>query len=80
LAIRVFAVRAELPVAPRPEHPVVIWNPRSGGGKALNAGLPDEAPARAIRTRPVLGPRGRCGLPNRVPNKDCDPRVSKRRA
>ena len=48
LATRVFGVRTELPVAPRPEHPVVIWNPRSGGGKALKANLAEEARARGI--------------------------------
>ena len=48
LATRVFAVRIELPAAPRPEHPVVIWNPRSGGGKALKANLAEEARARGI--------------------------------
>jgi hypothetical protein len=48
LATRVFAVQTKLPAAPRPEHPVVIWNPRSGGGKALKAGLADEARARGI--------------------------------
>jgi diacylglycerol kinase family enzyme len=47
-AKRVFAVRAELPPAARPKHPVVIWNPKSGGGKALAANLADEARARGI--------------------------------
>ncbi len=48
LATRVFAARTEVPTAPRPEHPVVIWNPRSGGGKALKANLAEEARARGI--------------------------------
>jgi diacylglycerol kinase family enzyme len=48
LATRVFTVRIELPPAARPEHPVMIWNPRSGGGKALAANLADEARARGI--------------------------------
>ena len=48
LATRVVEVRTKLPTAPRPEHPVVIWNPRSGGGKALKANLADEARARGI--------------------------------
>jgi len=48
LAARVVADLPELPAAPRPEHAVVIWNPRSGGGKALRAGLADEARARGI--------------------------------
>ena len=47
-AKRVFAVRIELPPAARPKHPVVIWNPKSGGGKALAANLADEARARGI--------------------------------
>jgi diacylglycerol kinase family enzyme len=47
-ARRVFAVRTRLPPAPRPEHPVVIWNPRSGGGKALKANLAAEARTRGI--------------------------------
>jgi diacylglycerol kinase family enzyme len=48
LSGRVFSVRTELPAAPRPEHPVVIWNPWSGGGKALKAGLAQAARARGI--------------------------------
>lgn len=48
LAARLFTARAHLPPARPPEHPVVIWNPRSGGGKALAAGLADEARARGI--------------------------------
>ncbi len=47
-ARRAFAVRTELPAAARPEHPVMIWNPKSGGGKALAANLADEARARGI--------------------------------
>ena len=50
-----FALRVRLPAAPRPSHPVVVWNPRSGGGKATRANLPDEARARGIE--PIeLGP------------------------
>ncbi len=48
LAARLFTARTHLaPVRP-PDHPVVIWNPRSGGGKALAANLADEARARGI--------------------------------
>jgi diacylglycerol kinase family enzyme len=47
-AKRAFAVRIDLPPAARPKHPVVIWNPKSGGGKALAANLADEARARGI--------------------------------
>jgi hypothetical protein len=48
LARRAFSVPTHLPVATRPTHPVVIWNPRSGGGKALKADLANEARARGI--------------------------------
>jgi hypothetical protein len=41
-------VRADLPVAPRPAHPVVVWNAKSGGGKAVTHHLADEARARGI--------------------------------
>jgi diacylglycerol kinase family enzyme len=34
--------------APRPAHPVLFWNPRSGGGKALHHHLAEEAKARGI--------------------------------
>jgi diacylglycerol kinase family enzyme len=43
-----FAVRVPLPAAPRPLRPVVIWNPRSGDGKAARAQLPAEARERGI--------------------------------
>ncbi|MAT04215.1 MAG: diacylglycerol kinase, partial [Acidimicrobiaceae bacterium] len=43
-----FRIRVPLPAAPRPERPVVVWNPKSGGGKALSAHLDDEARARNI--------------------------------
>jgi len=43
-----FAVRASLPPAARPERAVLIWNPRSGGGKAERFHLADEARARGI--------------------------------
>ena len=40
--------RVALPSAPRPRHPVLFYNPRSGGGKAARFHLVDEARARAI--------------------------------
>lgn len=47
--------RLELPPAARPRSPVMFWNPKSGGGKAAEASLDEEARARGIR--PVeLGP------------------------
>lgn len=39
---------ARLSPAPRPAHPVVIWNPRSGGGKVARIGLAEEARRRGI--------------------------------
>jgi diacylglycerol kinase family enzyme len=39
---------ARLPPAPAPEHPVLIFNPRSGGGKAARFSLAAEAKARGI--------------------------------
>jgi diacylglycerol kinase family enzyme len=35
--------------APRPVRPLLVWNARSGGGKALATRLADEARARGIR-------------------------------
>ena len=40
--------RVSLPAAPRPQHPVLFYNPRSGGGKATRFHLVDEARARGI--------------------------------
>lgn len=47
---RAFAARGIHPPVPRPSHPVVIWNPRSGGGKAARADLAAEAAARGIES------------------------------
>jgi diacylglycerol kinase family enzyme len=44
----VFSARAELPPAQRPEHAVLIYNPRSGGGKAERFQVAREARARGI--------------------------------
>jgi diacylglycerol kinase family enzyme len=43
-----FRVHVPLPAAEPPKHPVVVWNPKSGGGKALAANLDAEARARGI--------------------------------
>ncbi|MEI6624625.1 MAG: diacylglycerol kinase family protein, partial [Actinomycetes bacterium] len=48
MSARIFRLRSKLPQAPRPNHPVVIWNPKSGGGKALAAGLAQQARERGI--------------------------------
>jgi diacylglycerol kinase family enzyme len=51
-----FRRRFSLPDAPPPEHPVLFYNPKSGGGKAERFGLADEATARGIE--PVELTRG----------------------
>ncbi len=43
-----FRTHVQLPTAEPPKHPVVIWNPKSGGGKAAAAHLDVEARARGI--------------------------------
>lgn len=43
-----FAVRAHLPKAPAPCHPVLFYNPRSGDGKARQFRLAEEAQTRGI--------------------------------
>ena len=48
LGRRVFNVRLVLPAADPPTRPIVVWNPRSGGGKAVSNHLPDEARKRGI--------------------------------
>ena len=41
-------VHVDLPSAPAPRHPVLFFNPRSGGGKAERFALAKEAAARGI--------------------------------
>ena len=48
LAGRVFTVRVALPAAEPPKRAIVVWNPKSGGGKAVSNNLADEARARGI--------------------------------
>jgi Diacylglycerol kinase catalytic domain len=48
-ARRAFRVKARLPSAPRPEHPVLFFNPKSGGGKAERFKLAEEARSRGIQ-------------------------------
>lgn len=43
-----FRVHVPLPGAPDPRHPVLFYNPKSGGGKAEKFNLADEARARGI--------------------------------
>jgi diacylglycerol kinase family enzyme len=45
---RAFKPQARLPSAPRPRHPVLFYNPKSGGGKAARFHLADEAKRRGI--------------------------------
>jgi diacylglycerol kinase family enzyme len=47
-ARRAFRGRVEWPRAHRPTHPVLFYNPASGGGKAERFGLADEARRRGI--------------------------------
>jgi diacylglycerol kinase family enzyme len=43
-----FRIKVHLPAAPRPSHPVLFWNRRSGGGKVERFHLCEEARARGI--------------------------------
>jgi diacylglycerol kinase family enzyme len=43
-----FRIHVPLPPAEPPKRAVVVWNPKSGGGKALAAHLDEEARARGI--------------------------------
>ena len=43
-----FTVHVALPAADPPARPIVVWNPRSGGGKAVTNNLAHEARARGI--------------------------------
>jgi len=43
-----FRGHVQLPATPRPVRPIIIWNPRSGGGKAARVHLDEEARARGI--------------------------------
>jgi diacylglycerol kinase family enzyme len=49
-ARRAFTTHTSLPSAPRPEHAVLFWNPKSGGGKATRFHLETEAHSRGIET------------------------------
>ena len=48
LARAAFRRRVSLPPAPRPQRPVLFYNPKSGGGKAETFALASEARARGI--------------------------------
>jgi diacylglycerol kinase family enzyme len=48
LARAAFRRKVSLPAAPRPERPVLFYNPKSGGGKAERFALASEARARGI--------------------------------
>ena len=43
-----FAVHVKLPRAQPPSHPVLLYNPKSGGGKAARFKLAEEAKRRGI--------------------------------
>ena len=47
-ARRAFRVKLALQPAARPQHPVLFYNPKSGGGKAERFALAEEARARGI--------------------------------
>jgi diacylglycerol kinase family enzyme len=47
-ARRAFAARVQLPAASPPRHPVLIYNPKSGGGKAERFHLDEQARRRGI--------------------------------
>ena len=49
LARATFKPKQNLPPAQAPKAAVMFWNPASGGGKALQAGLAQEAASRRIR-------------------------------
>ena len=49
LAREAFRSRVELPPVPPPQHAVLFYNPRSGGGKATRYDLPGVARARGIK-------------------------------
>jgi diacylglycerol kinase family enzyme len=48
-ARQAFSVHVQLPPAAAPEHPVMFYNPKSGGGKAERFHLADEASRRGIK-------------------------------
>ncbi len=50
LAREAFSVRVPLPDAAPPERPVLFFNPKSGGGKAEQLNLAEEARSRGFRT------------------------------
>lgn len=50
LAREAFSVRVPLPGFPPPERPVLFFNPKSGGGKAEQFNLAEEAESRGYRT------------------------------
>lgn len=55
LAREAFSIRVPLPDATPPERPVLFFNPRSGGGKAEQLNLAEEARDRGYRTVELTG-------------------------
>jgi diacylglycerol kinase family enzyme len=58
LARAAFRVRVDLPAAPRPSRPVLLYNPLSGDGKATRFKLAEEARRRGIEPIEVDWERG----------------------
>ena len=56
-ARRALRIKVRLPPAPPPQHPVLLYNPRSGGGKAERFHLAEEARAPGHHADRA-GPRG----------------------
>lgn len=56
-ARRAFRVKVLWPPAPPPRHPVLVYNPRSGDGKAARFRLPEEARRRGITPVELSGGR-----------------------
>lgn len=54
-ARRAFKTKVQWPHAPPPSHPVLVYNPRSGDGKAARFHLPEEARRRGITPVELTG-------------------------
>jgi diacylglycerol kinase family enzyme len=61
-ARRAFRIKVQWPAAPPPRHPVLVYNPRSGDGKAARFHLPEEARRRGITPVELSGGRDLAAL------------------